>query len=89
MDMATLGVAAFTFVVTCMVFIATTVRDERCYQDHRSIAFDRTYHDPSLAVPRANERPVASPRTPVVDSASSDIGDARPKPPDAFTTRRC
>ena len=57
MDMATLGAAAFTFAVTCMVFTATRVRNDRCHQDRRSIAIDRARRDPALAVPSANERP--------------------------------
>ena len=56
MDMATLGVAAFAFAMTCMVFTATRVRSDRCHQDCLSIAFDRAHRDPSLAVPSANER---------------------------------
>ncbi len=53
MDMTILGVAAFAFVVTSMVFTATTVRNDRRHQDRLSIAFDRTRRDPSLAVPSA------------------------------------
>jgi len=49
MDIATLGVAAFTFAVTGMAFIITTVRDERCHHERRSMAFDRARRDPSLA----------------------------------------
>ena len=37
MDMIILSVAAFAFAVTCMVFTATTVRNDRCHQDRRSI----------------------------------------------------
>ena len=37
MDMTILSVAALSFAVTCMVFTATTVRNDRCHQDRRSI----------------------------------------------------
>ena len=57
MVMTILGVAAFTFAVTCIVFTATRIRSDRCHQDCLSIAFDRAHRDPSLAVPIASERP--------------------------------
>ena len=57
MDIATLGIAALTFAVTGMVFIATTVRNERYHQECRSMALDRVHREPSLAAASANERP--------------------------------
>ena len=38
---AFLGVAAFAFAVTCIVFASTRVRNDRRRQDRLSIAFDR------------------------------------------------
>ena len=57
MDMATLGIAAFTFAVTGMVFIATTARGERYHLECRSMSLDRVDQEPALDVLGSNGRP--------------------------------
>jgi hypothetical protein len=54
MDIATLGIATFAFTLTGMVFLATTIREERCHQERRSMVLNRVHREPSLASASVN-----------------------------------